>query len=267
MEENVVEGKGTNKHESKWDKIKAARNEIEAVIKALVVFLIILFGILIFGHTFPNQYEVILSDNLMFIILLAILALGIILYMINAISPRSQPRSQGTKRENTFVTEEEITKYFTHIIALIITVPLMVVTCILLVGGNHSEELTFVSGLLGVIIGYYFGHRGVESAESLKDIAIEEKKEAVRLKKRTEQDRAHFTEEETIKASKVLSYPKKGAWDNFKKQVKNKYKDFNGVENIDKYLPWAEEPGDGWNDEERKIIAQFEEEWKLLGGE
>ena len=262
VEANIAKGAGSNVYE-RWNKVKAA-------IKVLVVLLLIPFGILTLKNAFPDQYNVILFNDIMFILLLIILFLGTILYGF-IIFPHGQETNQKTKGEKTLVTEEKLTKYFTHIIALVITIPLIVVTCIILVGGNHSEELTFISGILGVIIGFYFGHRGVESAESLKDTAIGEKDNAFRLCKQAEQVRASSIEEETIEANKkLLPYPEERAWDQFREQVKNKYKkeegDFREVGNIDKYQPWKE-PDDGWNEKEKELITRFEEEWKLWGGE
>ncbi len=281
VEANIAEGIGSNVYEKWWDKIKAARDEIEAAIKASLVLFLTIFGILTFKQAFPGLCNKILFDIWMVFLLMCILSLGIILYAINTISPRSQktksaknlsPHSQETKIEKTLVSD--LRETFTHIIALIITVPLIIVTCILLVVGNHPEELTFISGLLGVIVGFYFGHRGIESAESRSEKALKEKNDAVNLRENAEQNlkkerrkTANSLVEETTEDSKESSYQKKEAWDRFKKEVKKDKKDFKGVENIDKYLPWEEKPEGDWNNEERKYIMQFEEEWKLLGGE
>lgn len=247
-------------------------DEIEALMKVLVVISLIIFGISAFGQVFCNQYEVLLSNVLMFVALLATLGSCITLYAINTVFPHRQE----TKKEKNPITD--LKGDFTHIIALIITVPLIVVACILLVDGNHSEELTFISGLLGIILGYYFGQRGVESAESKRDIAMNEKYDAVTEKQSTERvlkgDRKKWgkdIQEDTMDTNKEILYSRKeNAWRKFKEQYKEKIKkenkDFKEVENIDKYLPWEKPEGD-WSAAEKDCIRDFEEEWELLGGE
>ena len=253
------------------DKVTAVRDEIEALMKVLVVISLIIFGISAFGQVFCNQYEVLLSNVLMFVALLATLVLCITLYAINTIFPHRQE----TKKEKNPLTD--LKGNFTHIIALIITVPLIVVTCILLVGGNHSEELTFISGLLGIILGYYFGQRGVESAEIQRDdakievkktkdeqkIAVEKMEEAIRGGR--EGKKTNITLEERIDdLAKVLDRSKKkAAWGPFKEAVKTKNKDsFEGIKNIDRYWPW-EEPEEGWNPKEKKLIEKFDKVWEF----
>ena len=265
MGANIVGGQGTNMPESKRDKF-------EALLKALMVFSLIFFGIFAFGHVFPDQCKDIASDKWMFVSLLITLGAGITLCTINTLFPHRQE----TKREKAPVTD--LKENFTHIIALIITIPLIVVTCILLIGGNHSEELTFISGLLGVILGYYFGQRGVESAENKGNLAMIEKKasdikstKAVKDLKKERQEMAYSIQKNTMDANKESLYPlKEIAWVQFKEKIKEdfkeKNKDFKEVENIDKYPPWKE-PESRWNKAEKMLITQFEEEWGLLGGE
>lgn len=253
MEANIVEGTGSNEHENLRDKIKAARDEIEAAMKALVFLFLIIFGILTLKHAFPGHCDVILCNNLMVGLLIAILALGIILFTINTISPRSQE----TKREKSIVA------VFTHIIALIITVPLIIATVYLLVAkSNNLEELTFISGLLGVIVGFYFGHRGVESAESRRDdvesqakvhweAKVEAEKEILTTKldaeKKHEENREKMNDDQYhIKELKdELNRHKKDAkfepfmkfWDRFKEVAKKRIEKVKKIdlEKIDRY--------------------------------
>ena len=270
VEANIAKGAGSNVYERWWDKIKAARDEIEAAIKALVVLFLTIFGILTFKHAFPGLCDKILFNIWMVFLLICILSLGIILYAINTISPRSQE----TKREKNLASD--LRETFTHVIALIITVPLITATVfILLVGGNHSEELAFISGLLGVIVGFYFGHRGIESAESQRDKAMKEKEVTYKESIKSEQARimvgtkTYATLEEQMSefAEELDLYKKEEAWNRFKEQIRNidEYKDFKGIKNIGEYIPW-EEPEVTWNDEEEKLITKFNEEWEDMGG-
>lgn len=260
-------GKGEARY---LDKVKAVRAEIEALMKVLVVFFLIIFGLLTLKHAFPDHCDVLLYDNLMVGLLMTILFLVIALYTINMF-----PRRQETKGKKAPVTD--LKENFTHIIALIITIPLIVVTCLLLVGGNHSEELTFISGLLGVILGYYFGQRGVESAERQRDdakievkktqkIAVEKAEESDRNKKEGKERYIVVDERMDDLAKELDRYKKKAAWGSFKEEVKEKVKkrkgSFEGIKNIDRYWPW-EEPEGGWNPEEKKLIKKFDEVWEL----
>ena len=283
MEANIANGVGSNEFRF-LDRIKKVkRDEWEALIKVLVILLLIPFGILTFRHAFLGQYNTILFNNFMLYLLIIISILSTILYAFIIF-----PRSQEKKREETLVTErrsayarveglgakEDLSVYFTHILALIITVPLIVVACKLLVTGNRSEELMFISGLLGVIIGYYFGHRGVESADSKKDEAIK----AAEIAK-IERDRSKKAKESSELKNMVVANSLAGwdsdrskkieAWLRFREKLKKRYKEeeIQKIKNIFEYLPW-EEPEKGWNDVEQKFKAIFEEEsegWAVSG--
>lgn len=255
VEANIAKGRRNNE---RWD-IKV----FVTTVKVILFICLTVFGIFIFKNAFPDQYDVIVFNNLMAGLLVLILFLGITLYTINAIFIFSQ----GTKRGKTILSD--LGETFTHIMALIITVPLISATVyILLVGGNHSQELTFISGLLGVILGFYFGHRGVESAEKGRNEAMEKveegelDKEKEKAKREKEQEIKNVVEEQMNKLAEQLNYyKKKEAWDLFKEEVKKRTEGFKGVENIDRYLPW-EEPEGSWKDEEKRLIKRFEEEWE-----
>ena len=283
---NKAEGTESNEF-GLWNKLRnVKRNEWEAVIKVLVVLLLIPFGMLAFGRAFPNQYDAILFDNIMLILLISILSLGTILYGF-IIFPRGQETNQKMKREKTVVTEEKLTEYFTHILAVIITVPLIVVTCVLLVGGNRSEELTFISGLLGVIIGFYFGYRGVGRAESQREEAKRKAVEKEEEAKDSDARRLLAEKENVIEKIKTIEreaerrkkleaeldrYKIKEAlepgkfWDRFEEEAKRHIDEAKNInlEKIEEYSSGKVLETD-LNDEEKRLKARFDEEWKRYG--
>ena len=244
-----------------------SHDKIEAAIKVFLFSFLVIFGISAFTHAFPEECDLVLFNLWMWFLLILILILGIGLFATTILSPRSL-EPDGKK---ALVSDPR--EIFTHILALIITVPLIIVTTfILLPGGDHSEELTFISGLLGVIMGFYFGHRGIERAESQIDREKREKEDALREKedalKETEDTLKKREEDLTrmlnkLESKKQEDFYKLVAWNNFKEDAKKRYKDeFEKIKNIDHYRPWEEEPPEGWNDAERKLIEQFENEWR-----
>lgn len=263
MSENLTERSSGPVVEKPLDKIKAHIDQIEAGMKVTALFFLVIFLILALYHIFGGLFSVIFFNVFMWILLAIILSLSGILFAIKTMAPESLE----LKKEKTLTSV--FMEMFTHIIALLITAPLIVATFILLLSGsNHSEELTFISGLLGVIVGFYFGHRGVLNAEIGRNTAFKQKEKAegetVKLKSELKEEKEKIEVRSTIleKFNKEMNrWKKKCAWIEFTEVVKEGRKDFKGVEHFNQYSPWYI-PEEGWNEKENELLEFFEEHWE-----
>ena len=183
--------------------------------------------------------------------------------------------------------DEEVTlrEIITHAIALIITIPLIcVATYVLLVGGEHLQELTFISGILGVIMGFYFGQRGVERVEIGRANAEEDRKGAEVAKIKAEEDRKiadeakrkayedrKIAQEAKIKAERIRRFESKNVSlinedsEKYKRYVRkgewNKFRNKLPEEKRELPSPWDTEEEDR-TEEQKKFLLEFERKWE-----
>lgn len=180
----------------------------------------------------------------------------------------------------------------THVIALAITIPSMAAALyVILLGGERAAELAFISGLLGVIMGFYFGQRGVERVESGREDAMDkwriadearrnaedEMKEADEAKRIAEEERKETDEEckrvegekkelETLRAlgefsfratqdklERYWAYLKEEEWRKFKSALPKKKQEL--------LSPW-DTAEDDRTDEQNQFLLSFYREWE-----